>query len=261
MTKFQALYILWLRHERFNDLSWRELDSTYHNRYSSTGKLLKFEKRLPVDKLPSGNQLVGRDLEAEAFEILVSTNFKNPYDLYECDLNIIDANIKNQLDKNWFLIQRHDNKKIEIVRANYKGLKDLSYCSHEYKTKSDLIVGEEIYPKYCKSCGGYIKLNFVEPVRTKLLKKEICFYCDFWETIEESLSSPQRVIIDGKSYWINPDVDRNTSFAGFGGAEFKIQKFDSEDIIVTHNLWHQGTVPDHFKERIKNNAKFIKDVK
>lgn len=98
MTKFQALFVLWLRHNSFQDCSWRELSGHYYNRYKSDGTLLPFNERMNFKETPlSGNQLSGIELERKAFWTLVKGDMLmgTPIDLYECDLYDIDANLKN----------------------------------------------------------------------------------------------------------------------------------------------------------------------
>ena len=100
MTKFQALFVLWLRHEKFYGCSWRALAWHYYNRYAITGKILDYNSRDHEDRVftPGGNQITGIELEREAFKILIPDPlFREPYDLYECDLTRINANVKNHI--------------------------------------------------------------------------------------------------------------------------------------------------------------------
>jgi len=43
---------------------------------------------------------------------------------------------------------------------------------------------------------------------------------------------------------------------GCSGKEMKIQ-IASGEIISTNNLWHQGKIPEHFRNILSNNAKFV----
>ena len=82
MSKFQALFVLWLRHKNFQACSWRELASLYEERY----------RTMPNNRFffMKGNQLDGIYLEEEAFKILVPDSlFKEPIDLFEIDLSRI----------------------------------------------------------------------------------------------------------------------------------------------------------------------------
>lgn len=100
MTKLQALFILWLRHEKFNGCSWRALAAHYYNRYDIfTGELIPIEKRSTFTFMTfNGNQIYGMLLENEAFKILRQDPLfiENP-SLYQCDLTLINANIKNHI--------------------------------------------------------------------------------------------------------------------------------------------------------------------
>ena len=88
-----------------------------------------------------------------------------------------------------------------------------------------------------------------------------CFHIDFWRNALDD----EAIIIDGHCYHIGiepgdagdpEDPENCRSFLGFGGQEFKIRKFGSDEIIVTHNLWHQGEVPLEFNKQ--DNAQFVK---
>ena len=93
MTKFQALFVLWLRHESMCACSWRALSGNYNARYND-GSIWKY-------KGIGGNQIDGIMLEEEAFKILFPERlFMQPIDLYDCDLMQIskEFNIKNHYD-------------------------------------------------------------------------------------------------------------------------------------------------------------------
>jgi hypothetical protein len=72
------------------DCSWRALAGYYYVRYYE-GSMWKYEGY-------GGNQIDGMQLEEEAFKILrPDILYKEPIDLGECDLTLIDANLKNHL--------------------------------------------------------------------------------------------------------------------------------------------------------------------
>lgn len=95
MTKFQALFVLWLRHEKFKSCSWRALSAHYKNRYNSEGKLKPFEHRVNFNGSTfGGDQIEGMKLEMEAFKILFPEPlFMQPFDLFEADLTQMDAKL------------------------------------------------------------------------------------------------------------------------------------------------------------------------
>lgn len=104
MTKFQALYILYLRHSEMCGCSWRALAAHYYNRYNSiTNELKQIDERIKYGTFTfGGNQIDGIELEKEAFKILskdIDTSaIGMDYDLFDCDLHYINANVKNHLE-------------------------------------------------------------------------------------------------------------------------------------------------------------------
>ena len=103
----------------------------------------------------------------------------------------------------------------------------------------------------CPVCG---KLQENPPYYCGCCSDE-CFTINFWrKNLDESA-----IIIKGCCYHIGPEPDdlKGAHYLGFAGREFKIRKFSSNEIITTHNLWHQGEVPKEF--HIEDNAEFIKN--
>ena len=80
-----------------------------------------------------------------------------------------------------------------------------------------------------------------------------CFHTNFWNEIVADKEN--HVFINGESYKIEKD-DPDNLFQGFGGKKFKIEFFDGT-VVETKNLWAQGTVPEEFKEKLPDTAKFI----
>lgn len=100
MTKFQALFVLFLRHDTLGSCSWRALAAHYCNRYElETGKVKPFEERIVFNGLTfDGNQITGMQLEEMVFRILRNNRQSTEaIDLYEIDLNLIKANLKNHV--------------------------------------------------------------------------------------------------------------------------------------------------------------------
>jgi|SRR5882762_1887931 len=103
--------------------------------------------------------------------------------------------------------------------------------------------------------------------------QKYCFTCAFWyqmlETANEGtlIVETTRVPYDSNGLDLcryqfdpkNPIVKDKRNFLGFGGSVFNIKfqdgRMNSE--IRTNNLWHQGTVPDHLRDRFKVNAVFV----
>ncbi len=104
MTKFQVLFVLYLRHQSLCDCSLRTLAAHYYNRYEPfTKEVISFDKRnnfLRNGLTFGGNQIEGMQLEEKAFDILIPNPlFREPIDLHQCDLTLIEANLKRHIDK------------------------------------------------------------------------------------------------------------------------------------------------------------------
>lgn len=100
MTKFQALFVLWLRHEKFQSCSWRALAAHYYNRYNRDGTVKDIKDRVKFEGCTfGGNQLEGIALEEEAFKILRPESLiMEPVDLFETDLTLLEVNLKRHYE-------------------------------------------------------------------------------------------------------------------------------------------------------------------
>lgn len=117
--------------------------------------------------------------------------------------------------------------------------------------KISLLKGEKCIK--CCICGKEIeKSQFLGVV----LCSSECFHKKFWNDIVNE--KDEHLIINGECYYNETIPDG--IYKGFGGRGFKIKKFDGT-IIQTSNLWHQGTVPEEYKDLLPNNAEWIKERK
>lgn len=107
----------------------------------------------------------------------------------------------------------------------------------------------------CKECGKveeYQQWNHGD----QLKKKELCFSCDFWMGYLMKKDKPESVRVKGTHYWIGDENSSATRFRGFGGAKWVI-KFNDGRVVKSTNLWCQSDIPDHFKDRLPDNAEFV----
>lgn len=148
-----------------------------------------------------------------------------------------------------FIMQTDINTALDIIHKRGGSF------SVGYDSIDELKKGEGILEKPCICCGGYVSTTFAEPVKTDLIEKNMCFSCNHWDKIYIDLDNPNRFIINGISY---KHVNQDTCFKGFGGSHFKIRRYNSGEITESRNLWCQGSVPVHLRDKIKNNACFIK---
>jgi hypothetical protein len=82
------------------------------------------------------------------------------------------------------------------------------------------------------------------------MKKEgICFSCAFWLNLT---NDKELIVINGNAYSLGKGDG-----GGFAGRRFDI-RMNSGKEITTHDLWHRGEIPEHFRDRLKDNAVFLK---
>ena len=116
----------------------------------------------------------------------------------------------------------------------------------------------------CKYCGAPETDHWNEgDIKNIMTEEELCFNCAFWEIharyLEKNPDDKTVFIIDHCRYHDGGTVDKSKvgGFLGHGGRNFKIKRYDSEEIYTTNNLWCQGDVPEFFWDRLPNNAEFI----
>ncbi len=108
----------------------------------------------------------------------------------------------------------------------------------------------------CYECGKLIENNYGHDENT-----ELCFHCNHWNEHLKNLNNPDSpwnlsIIIDGLHYRCYPGIHRGNSL-GMAGRHFLIRHLESGTEIETNHLWHQGTVADHFRDRMPNNCRFV----
>ena len=71
------------------------------------------------------------------------------------------------------------------------------------------------------------------------------FIQNYWMDL---LEKPRGMIINGHHYIDGDKDDRRVpnSLNGFSGREFKIRNLETGEVFITHNLWHQGQIPQAF---------------
>jgi len=101
----------------------------------------------------------------------------------------------------------------------------------------------------CTKCG---KTNDSEHY-SGLRNKAMCFSCNFWTDIKER----NPLIVNGDSYMDGGNqVGVSRSLLGFSGRIFRYRKLGATEWKETNNMWHQGTVPEVFREEMPDNAEF-----
>lgn len=109
----------------------------------------------------------------------------------------------------------------------------------------------------CKECGDVLYDQWIEDVKQRVLTEKLCHGCLFWSDYAKTSSDPAHLVVNGYHYVISPDQPNGyRGFVGHGGAEFLIKFSDGRE-VVSRNLWAQGQVPQHFRDRLPDNAEFL----
>jgi hypothetical protein len=78
----------------------------------------------------------------------------------------------------------------------------------------------------------------------------------FWD--DQLADRSNAVVIGSVHYRIGKHIANiKPSLLGFGGRHSTIRMIDTGEIIETNDLWHQGTVPEEYRELMPNNAEFV----
>ena len=112
----------------------------------------------------------------------------------------------------------------------------------------------------CTECGTTQEFDYASEhwgesaeVNDKLAAMQpLCFTCCFWMEYVFLRDAADVVRKDGKHMAIGP-AGKPPWVRGCGGSRFEI-RFSDGRVVTTDNLWHQGTIPDRFRERLPDNA-------
>ena len=109
----------------------------------------------------------------------------------------------------------------------------------------------------CEICGKEIEKS---SYHNAIVCSSECYHEHFWlEIAKEIKEDPKaRVVVDGSCYYSKREmpIDNNKyTFHGFDGRIFKI-RYNEGETVTTKNLWHNGEIPDNWKDKIPNNAIF-----
>lgn len=164
--------------------------------------------------------------------------------------------------KLWFLVNyQDDNRKAEIIHVEPKSIwvngwqNIYSSISPGYDTEEELRERQKILDEPCKCCGSPFGTTYHEPIDSKLRELNICFSCNFWY---DKMKMKNRIIINGTMYGDGGNGKTDAiGFKGHGGREFKIEFLEDGRILETNNLWCNGDIPQIFRDKFPDNAKFL----
>lgn len=102
----------------------------------------------------------------------------------------------------------------------------------------------------CSICGKQIEKSMYS---NDVLCSSECFKIDYWNGKVKIVNDADVVRVNGEHYYIGKE-DEN--FKGYGGRRFKVSFFDGR-IVETTCLWNNGTIPESFKHKLPDNARFV----
>lgn len=114
----------------------------------------------------------------------------------------------------------------------------------------------------CQECGDVLYTRYSGSIPEEILSRQLCFSCLFWTKLLEESEDPDVLVVEGRRYRIGPQPPIregrvvNAHAYGFGGSRFELRFFDDREDRGTNNLWTQGKVPPHFRERMPDTAEF-----
>jgi hypothetical protein len=108
----------------------------------------------------------------------------------------------------------------------------------------------------CRECG---KPSDSHKYKGLNIPSDLCFRCDFWLGHISRKDEPESIRINGEHYRLSTPLweenPQKREFLGFAGRVFLIH-FNDGRVVKTNNLWHQGTIPERFRNRLPDNAHF-----
>lgn len=145
------------------------------------------------------------------------------------------------------------------VRQTYPDGSSTTWNTGADRADAERLYAEIMAAPRCLECGDPQAGKWDKQTTAQMAERQLCFTCNAWTNRQrEDASRPERVaIINGYHFTISPDQPRGyQGFLGHGGRRFDIRFHDGRD-VVTHNLWAQGLIPGHFRDRMPDNAVFV----
>ena len=131
--------------------------------------------------------------------------------------------------------------------------------SRPYETK---FLTDVAYHQFeCDKCGETAANTYVEPVRTQMLERQLCFTCNYWREFERRLEADHAymTIIGGHVY--SPGNRTSGSFRGMAGRRFDIEyvepSVNAGKRITTFDLWSGSAMPEDIRAKWPDTARFF----
>ncbi len=115
----------------------------------------------------------------------------------------------------------------------------------------------------CRECGLPADAQY-----STAFKAGRCFLCNFWADMLSGVNEETRVVVGGTHFiagaWTaEPPAYGTEKYNGFGGRKFVVGFTAGPNAgrtLTTYDLWHQGPIPAHFRDRLPDNAVFVENT-
>lgn len=114
----------------------------------------------------------------------------------------------------------------------------------------------------CRECGVLKSIDeYRQETRERLHRDSLCFDCAHWtDRHARQLVDPRAIVVDGLAYSLGPEpapTERKSWRLGCGGQRWTLRPIEGGPDVVSHNVWCQGVVPPHFRERMPDTHKEV----
>lgn len=140
-------------------------------------------------------------------------------------------------------------------------MNDLSKC--QAVTKDDLTIVyycHEDKRYYCANAERPLQWNYSSPDYSSAVQ-HMEFVRKFWDEKVALADGPRKldvVRVNGTHYLIGDENADPRGFRGFGGTRFYI-RFNDGRLVQSTNLWCQGEIPKAYRDRLPDNAAFLRE--
>lgn len=107
----------------------------------------------------------------------------------------------------------------------------------------------------CAECGNEVEEIVGDgDLSVMMAAHNLCFLCAFWAEKVAIRDREDVVRANGEHYIITPTrPGMKAKHKAFRGERFTVHFADGRR-VETDNLWHQGSIPAHFRDRLGDNA-------
>lgn len=106
----------------------------------------------------------------------------------------------------------------------------------------------------CKDCGSMQDIKEENAGHYKLIVKQLCVECNFWQDMILLADHHNSVRIEGHQYFIGDPEVKAPRLHQKG--DHKIQFFNGS-FKITNNLFFNGTIPGRYRAQLPDNASFV----